>query len=93
MRLTQDHKPRVQAEKERIIAAGGTITEMADGNLRVGGKLDMTRSIGDVELKAIGVTAEPETRSIEVSAVLNYSELMQTFSLFKSYLFILKIRM
>ena len=37
------------------------------GKPLVNGVLTMTRSIGDIQLKPFGVTAEPETRSLEVS--------------------------
>ena len=65
-RLTMDHKPTDEREKLRIKAAGGHIIESTVGRPRVNGKLDMTRSIGDVELKAVGVTAEPDVRSLLV---------------------------
>ena len=66
VRLTQDHNPENNMEKQRIKAAGGHITWTSTGSPRVNGKLNMTRSIGDLDLKGVGVTAEPETRSIEV---------------------------
>ena len=71
VRLMHDHKPRDPVERKRIEQAGGVISEPTGGPQRVAGKLDMTRSIGDVELKAIGVTAEPDTRSIEVSDIIS----------------------
>ena len=67
MRLTQDHKPTDPKEKERIKKAGGVITQPSLGRPRVNSKLDMSRSIGDIELKAFGVTCEPDTRVIQVS--------------------------
>ena len=66
MRLTQDHKPTDPKEKERIKKSGGVITQPSLGQPRVNSKLDMSRSIGDVELKAYGVTCEPDTRHIQV---------------------------
>ena len=66
MRLTQDHKPTDPKEEERIKKAGGVITQPSLGRPRVNSKLDMSRSIGDVELKAFGVTCEPDTRHIQV---------------------------
>ena len=69
VRLTRDHKPDDPREHDRIKAAGGFITRTSIGKSRVNGKLDMTRSIGDLELKAAGVIAEPEVRSIEVSQI------------------------
>ncbi len=66
-KLTEDHTPDLPNEVKRIKAKGGTIAWSSVGKPRVNGKLQMTRSIGDVELKAFGVTAEPETRSLSVS--------------------------
>ena len=36
--------------------------------LQVNGRLGMTRSLGDTDLKAYGVVAEPHLKSLEVSA-------------------------
>ena len=69
MRLTQDHKPTEPKEIERITRAGGRITTPSLGRPRVNSKLDMSRSIGDVELKQFGVSAEPDTRHIQVRAL------------------------
>ena len=46
--------------------SGGTIIFNSVGKPRVNGRLDMTRSIGDVEMKPFGVIAEPHIRSIGV---------------------------
>ena len=69
VRLTVDHNPEDPREKERVKSAGGIITWTSMGRPRVNGRLNMTRSIGDVELKRFGVTAVPETRSLEVSSL------------------------
>jgi protein phosphatase 1K len=45
------------------------VTWSSIGRPRVNGKLEMTRSIGDMDLKASGVTAEPETGKIRVNIV------------------------
>lgn len=66
VRLSMDHKPENPVEKDRIKAAGGHVTWTSMGSPRVNGRLNMTRSIGDLELKSVGVIAEPEIRSIEV---------------------------
>ncbi len=71
VRLTQDHKPTDSKEKDRIKSAGGTIKVVTGNNPRVNGKLDMSRSIGDLDLKAVGVIAEPDTRSIEVCTIVH----------------------
>merc|ERR1712037_233433 len=67
-RLTFDHSlemknnPLRQTEFDRIIAAGAEVTE-SDGEYRVHvpdhGSINMTRAIGDVQLKKYGITAEP----------------------------------
>lgn len=44
--LSRDHKPEVEAEKERIVNAGGFVQ-----NGRINGTLNLTRAIGDVEFK------------------------------------------
>ncbi|XP_053399739.1 protein phosphatase 1K, mitochondrial-like [Mercenaria mercenaria] len=67
LRLSHDHTPDDPEECGRIKKAGGTITENSLGVPHVNGRLTMTRSIGDIELKAFGVTAEPHIRSIRVS--------------------------
>ncbi|XP_066272217.1 protein phosphatase 1K, mitochondrial-like isoform X1 [Branchiostoma lanceolatum] len=64
--LTQDHQPDRKGERDRIKKAGGFVSWNSVGRPQVCGRLAMTRSIGDVELKRYGVTSIPETRSIEV---------------------------
>ena len=66
IRLSHDHHPDDKSEANRIKAAGGHITENNHGVLHVNGRLTMTRSIGDFDLKPFGVTAAPFMRSIEV---------------------------
>lgn len=66
IRLTEDHEPEVMKEKERIEKCNGYLTWSSLGKSRVNGRLEMTRSIGDVELKPFGVTAEPDVRSLEI---------------------------
>ena len=73
VRLTHDHKPSDPREKERILKCGGTISQPALGRPRVNGVLDMSRSIGDVELKSVGVTCEPDTRSIQVPSTILFT--------------------
>lgn len=55
--LTQDHKPVLLSERERIEKAGGTVE---DG--RVNGQLEVARSFGDVSLRRFGVTSDPDLR-------------------------------
>lgn len=51
----------------RIKRSGGFITWNSLGQPNVNGRLAMTRSIGDFDLKNMGVIAEPETKRISVS--------------------------
>lgn len=69
IRLTDDHEPEVPKERERIEKCKGYLTWSSLGRSRVNGRLEMTRSLGDVELKRFGVTAEPDIRSLEASSV------------------------
>lgn len=65
--LTEDHEPEVPHERERIERCRGHVTWSSLGRPRVNGVLEMTRSIGDVDLKPYGVTAEPDIKTFEVS--------------------------
>ena len=64
--LTRDHCPSDAAEARRIKEAGGTIVADSIGRTMVNGRLCMTRSIGDLELKEFGVTAVPEVKSVRI---------------------------
>ncbi|XP_029950222.1 protein phosphatase Mn(2+)-dependent 1K [Salarias fasciatus] len=64
LKLTVDHTPERKDEKERIKKSGGFITWNSLGQPNVNGRLAMTRSIGDFDLKKMGVIAEPETKRI-----------------------------
>ena len=45
--MSTDHKPDVDAEKNRIIKAGGYVSNEG----RVNGNLNLSRAIGDIEYK------------------------------------------
>jgi len=45
--MSEDHKPEQETERNRIYAAGGTVT----GEGRVNGNLNLSRSLGDFEYK------------------------------------------
>ncbi|XP_073795541.1 protein phosphatase Mn(2+)-dependent 1K isoform X3 [Danio rerio] len=64
-KLTDDHTPERKDEKHRIRQSGGFVTWNSVGQANVNGRLAMTRSIGDFDLKKSGVIAEPEiTRTL-----------------------------
>lgn len=65
-KLTTDHTADLKSEKERILKSGGMIKADTLGRYLVNGRLAMTRSLGDLDLKPFGVTAQPDTRSLEV---------------------------
>ncbi|XP_038604166.1 protein phosphatase 1K, mitochondrial [Tachyglossus aculeatus] len=64
LKLTTDHTPERKDEKARIKRSGGFVAWNSLGQPLVNGRLAMTRSIGDLDLKASGVIAEPETKRI-----------------------------
>ncbi|XP_029465538.1 protein phosphatase 1K, mitochondrial-like [Rhinatrema bivittatum] len=64
--LIDDHTPKRWDERERIEQCGGFIEWNSTNEPYVNGKLAMTRSIGDVQVKPFGVVAQPEIRRIEL---------------------------
>ncbi|XP_068949941.1 protein phosphatase Mn(2+)-dependent 1K [Petaurus breviceps papuanus] len=66
IKLTTDHTPERKDEKERIKKCGGFVAWNSLGQPHVNGRLAMTRSIGDLDLKSSGVIAEPETKRIKL---------------------------
>jgi protein phosphatase 1G len=48
--LSFDHKPASDTERNRIVNAGGFITE-AQGHFRINGNLNLSRSLGDLKYK------------------------------------------
>ncbi|MBN3288280.1 PPM1K phosphatase, partial [Polyodon spathula] len=65
-KLTVDHTPERKDEKERIKKSGGFVAWNSLGQPNVNGRLAMTRSIGDFDLKHKGVIAEPETKRVNL---------------------------
>lgn len=65
-RLTTDHTAGLKLEEERIKMSGGKLISDSHGRHLVNGRLAMTRSLGDLDLKPFGVTALPDVRSMEV---------------------------
>ena len=72
--LSVDHKPDDPSEEARILAAGGVVSHAHPntGPARVysaGGRspgLAMSRVLGDLRAKSIGIIAEPEIQLVEV---------------------------
>jgi protein phosphatase 1G len=72
--LSNDHKPSQVTERERIVAAGGFVSEIG-GICRVNGNLSLSRAIGDLRYKANSelepaaqiITAEPDILTIELT--------------------------
>ncbi|KAI7688199.1 Protein phosphatase 1K [Sarcoptes scabiei] len=65
-RLTNDHNANVKTEKDRISNSNGFIKYDSLGRGLINGRLAMTRSIGDLDLKPYGVIALPDTRTIKI---------------------------
>ncbi|KAM4808740.1 protein phosphatase Mn(2+)-dependent 1K [Rhinophrynus dorsalis] len=66
VKLTTDHTPERKEEKQRIKESGGFVAWNSLGQPHVNGRLAMTRSIGDLDLKSMGVIAEPETKRVKL---------------------------
>lgn len=65
--LSKDHSPLDAKEKRRVLAAGGSV----EGG-RVGGCLEVSRSLGDARFKRLGVSATPEVTSFAIGAAQNF---------------------
>lgn len=59
---------------DRIKKSGGFISWNSLGQPHVNGRLAMTRSIGDLDLKNSGVIAQPETKRVQVKEGLVYRD-------------------
>ena len=66
MQISQDHTANVPSEARRVAEAGGSILQARDGSSRVGGVIEVTRSIGDRTLKTLGLIAVPEIHEVEL---------------------------
>ena len=65
-RLTKDHDPSVPEESQRILEAGGQIITDNKATMRVNGRLNMSRSIGDLDLKPYGVISNPDISRLSI---------------------------
>lgn len=71
--LSEDHKPGLERERARIVAAGGFLSEIA-GMCRVNGNLNLSRAIGDLKYKGNTnlkpkdqiITAEPDVKVVDL---------------------------
>ncbi len=61
-RMTEDHCASHPDERRRIEAAGGRVDADNIGRHLVNGRLAMSRSLGDLDLKPFGVTCAPDVR-------------------------------
>lgn len=64
VRLTNDHVPDRQIERERIEKCGGKVMQDVHGRHLVQGRLSMSRSLGHPDLQKAGVTADPDIRKL-----------------------------
>ena len=73
--ITNDHKPDLPTEKNRIIKAGGSVTEG-----RVEGNLNLSRALGDMQYKKDKtqkpehhmITAYPEVSKLKITKDLDF---------------------
>lgn len=68
MALTRDHTGADDQERERIVSSGGLL-RWRHGSWRIGeAGLQVTRSLGDFDVKSQGVIAVPEVRELDLQA-------------------------
>ncbi|VDM58671.1 unnamed protein product [Angiostrongylus costaricensis] len=68
--LTVDHNPTMYEERMRIQKAGGTVRQVmlsASMDGRVNGIIEVSRSIGDGQFKAHGVTCIPDMKKLTIT--------------------------
>lgn len=83
IRLTDDHKPEVPSEAERIRAAGGQVVQK-NGQARLNGDITVSRAFGDARHKSRGLTAEPEIR-VELLQPEDYFFILASDGLWNSF--------
>jgi len=69
--MNDEHTCALPAERARVEAAGASVSTTSDGKLRVGGIIQVTRCIGDAPLRHLGLTSEPEMRSVPIGPTDN----------------------
>ncbi|KAF9592515.1 hypothetical protein IFM89_015209 [Coptis chinensis] len=60
--LTREHKAIYPQERARIMKAGGSVT-----NGRLQGRLEVSRAFGDRQFKKVGVSANPDVHSFDLT--------------------------
>jgi len=68
--LTEEHKPENEAEKSRILKAGGTVSFVSNA-WRVNDSLAVSRSFGDMDYQP-SVIAEPEVKHFDLDGSEDY---------------------
>ena len=69
--LTNDHHPSREDELQRIKSYNGWIDWESRSTPMVNGRLAMTRSLGDFDLKGFGVISKPETSLLKINSELD----------------------
>ena len=64
--LTDDHRLENTEERRRVVAAGASIVPPYAVDPKTEYGLMVTRALGDRDLRRIGITAEPETRTVAI---------------------------
>ena len=67
--ITQDHKPSVPAERQRIEQYGSCVVETPGDCARVAGMLAVSRAIGDAPFKGCGVISCPDVFEVDPTGV------------------------
>jgi hypothetical protein len=68
VQLSNDHTAASPAEQARIQNAGGRILADSTGKLRLNGRLQVTRSLGDRDYIRDGLLCEPEITRFELTS-------------------------
>lgn len=79
--MNVEHHPDLPEERARIEAAGASLKRSADGLLRVNGHLRVSRALGDLAFKSLGVTAKPQVTRFKLDGTEKYF-MMATDGLF-----------